>query len=110
MRYATVVVVVAAAVIVLSAAADSVNSIVKYTGQLGNPAADPAFAAATSNHVKQHIDFDDDGFVLISDRAPIPTDHYAALGVGLVNLEVRTVLNPLWTHSPPIGAWHTGFD
>jgi hypothetical protein len=62
--------------------------------------------------MKESIDFDGDGFDSLAPHTfvPIPSDTYAALGVELVALDARSVGTNLWTHSPPIGAWQTGFS
>jgi hypothetical protein len=89
-------------------------SVTAYNGQLGQSPApiDPAFVAATADHAKKFIDFDGDGFDDLQPHTfrPIPSDHYAALGVTLLNLDARSVDSQPWAHSPPIGAWHTGFS
>lgn len=60
----------------------------------------------------EFIDFDGDGFDGLAAHTftPIPTDHYAAQGVTLLGLDARSVNGQPWSHSPPIGAWQTGFS
>ena len=95
-------------VAITSAGADSVT---RYDGVLGSPAVPAAFTNATACQSKQFIDFDNDGFVLPTNGStPIPSNYYASQGVTLLNLAARSVGTSPWSHSPPIGAWHTGFD
>jgi hypothetical protein len=96
---------------VVACATSASGAIIQYMGAVGSPAVDPVFDSATASHVKQFIDFDDDGFDLAPHAyTPIPPDHYALLGVTLLNLDARSVGTEPWAHSPPIGAWHTGFS
>lgn len=99
--------------------ADSISgaaTVSRYDGQISNPGVtpsiSPAFAAATASHVKVLIDFDNDGFDDLPDHQyrPIPSYYYDSLGVSLSNLDARSVDGQSWSHSPPIAAWHTGFD
>jgi hypothetical protein len=89
----------------------SARAVTQYNGALNNPAVDPAFAVATAAHFKQFIDFDDDGYVFIPNvPTPILPYQYLSQGVILENLDAKYVGNQPWTHSPPWGAWHSGFD
>ncbi len=86
-------------------------AVQQYLGTLNSAAVDPGFEAASSSHAKQFIDFDGDGFSLAPHTfTPIPPDHYAAQGITLRNLDVRSVGANPWSHSPPNGAWQTGFS
>src|SRR5262245_49470013 len=97
--------------VVVALTASYAQAITQFAGVLGSSAVDPSFAAATATHAKHLIDFDEDGFVLSPHSfTPIQPDHYSALGVTLLNLDARSVGELLWAHSPPIGAWHTGFS
>jgi hypothetical protein len=97
--------------IVVALATTSAQAISQFAGTLGSTQVDPSFAAATAAHAKHLIDFDQDGFVLSPHAfTPIQPDHYSELGVTLLNLDARSVGELPWAHSPPIGAWHTGFD
>jgi hypothetical protein len=75
-----------------------------------NATVPPAFAAATSAQTKKFIDFDGDGFIFGPTPTIIPSNYYASLGVTLLNLDARNVGSNPWTHSPSVGAWHTGFS
>ena len=88
---------------------------VTVTGHLGAPgdaAVEAGFAAATADHSKERIDFDGDGFDGLAAHTftPIPSDHYRSQGVTLTALDARSVGGQSWAHSPPIGAWQTGFS
>ena len=103
-------VVTATVVSFIALAAGTAGAVTQYNGVLGSAEVAPGFIAATATHAMQHIDFDDDGFIFGSKAyTPIPPDHYLAQGVTLLNLDARDVGTLPWAHSPPIGAWHTGF-
>lgn len=86
--------------------------VTQYTGTAGDASVEAGFAAATSEHVKEFIDFDGDGFDGLAAHTftPIPSNHYASQGVTLLGLDARSVGTQPWAHSPPIGAWQTGFS
>ena len=97
-------------------AAPQALTVVQHIGdpRIG-PAAvvDPDFAALTTGQAFEFIDFDGDGFDSLAPNrfTPIPSGTYAAQGVTLLGLDARSVLvSSNWTHSPPIGAWQTGFS
>ena len=96
---------------VLLAATVQAGVVQLYNGAVGELSVDSGFAAATASQAKESIDFDNDGFVFTSNVATIPADCYWAKGVTLLNLEARKYPSneTSWTHSPPVGAWHTGF-
>jgi len=94
------------------ASATASGSVTQYLGSLGSSTVDPGFAAATATYTKEFIDFDADGFDGLAPHAftPIPSTHYSAQGVTLLGLDARSVDGQPWAHSPPIGAWQTGFS
>ncbi|MHB1034063.1 MAG: PEP-CTERM sorting domain-containing protein [Pirellulales bacterium] len=112
-RCATILVLLASLLMLVTSVATAnpaVPSVWQYNGIPGNAAVDSRFAAATANHRKEYIDFDNDGFLFGSKGwTPIPPNQYAAQGVTLLNLDARDFSGTTWTHSLPVGAWHTGF-
>lgn len=111
-KIATVGLVVAAALSPLASTPALSATVTQYLGGNGSGSVDAGFAAATSTHVKEFINFDGDGFDWLAAHTftPIPSNHYAAQGVTLLGLDARSVDGQPWAHSPPIGAWQTGFS
>ena len=59
------------------ASATASGSVTQYLGSLGSGTVDPGFAASTSTHTKEFIDFDGDGFDGLAPHTytPIPPAH-----------------------------------
>lgn len=87
-------------------------TVTQHIGPSGNPSVPASYATASAGQPTSTVDFDGDGFDGLAPHTftPIPPDHYASLGLRLVGLDARSVGSQPWAHSPPIGAWQTGFS
>ena len=87
------------------------GAVTKHLGTLGSASVPTSYQTATAGQGTEFIDFDNDGFNLAAHTfTPIPINHYALQRVQLLQLDARSVGGEPWAHSPPNGAWHTGFS
>jgi mannan endo-1,4-beta-mannosidase len=73
------------------------GAVAQFVGGSGVGSVDPGFAAATTGHAVEHIDFDGDGLA----DGQLVTTQYASQGVVFEGLEARETT--AFTHSPPFG-------
>jgi hypothetical protein len=88
------------------------ETVDQFIGADGVGTVEPGFEAATASHDKEFIDFEGDGWEPLPDHTfvPLPPDFYASQGITMVGLDIRDVAMSPFSHSPPIGAWQTGFN